>query len=124
MPRLELLDGPKVVHGPLLVARTAEHLGVELGAGVEEVGTVVDEVLFEDRAFVLEMDNLRFQFDDSDVELIHGVRVHWALSRVGGRGVELAGGVERGERSLERDEDGGGDRRRALREQQGGNVTL
>lgn len=53
MPRLKLLDRPKVVHDPLVVARTVEHLRVELCAGVEKVRAVVDEVLFEGRAFVL-----------------------------------------------------------------------
>lgn len=101
MPRLELLDRPKVVHGPLLVARTAEHLGVELCAGVEEIRAVVDEVLFEGGAFVPEINDLCFQFDGPGVELVHGVRrIHWGLNRVGGRGVEFAGGVERGERPL------------------------
>ena len=111
MPRLKLLDGPKVVHGLLLMACTAEHLRVELGASVEEVRAVVDEVLFEGRVFVLEISELRFHLHDSCVELVNRVWTRWVFERVGGRCVELAGGVKRGERHFERDENGGGDPR-------------
>lgn len=48
MPRLELLDGPKVAHGRSLVTCVTEHLQVELRAGVEDVRAVVDELLFVD----------------------------------------------------------------------------
>jgi 5-methylthioribose kinase len=47
---------------------------LEFSAGVEEVRTVVDEVLFKGGAFVLEINKLGFQFNDSSVELVHGDR--------------------------------------------------
>ena len=68
MPRLELLDGPKVVHGSLLAARTAEHLRVELC-------TQVDEALFEGGVLALEMDGLRAQFNHPSVELVHEIHI-------------------------------------------------
>ena len=79
MPRLELLDGPKVVHGSLLVARTTEHLQVEPCAGIEEVRAVVNEVLFEGGVLVSKMHKLSFQFGDPGVELVHGIRIHSGL---------------------------------------------
>lgn len=112
--RLKFLDGPKVVHGVLLVTRTAEHLRVEFSASVEEVGTVVDKVLFEGGAFVLEIRNLCLQRDDSCVELLHRVLVNRALNGIGRRAVELTGGIERGQGMLERNKDRGSDPCRPL----------
>lgn len=68
------------------------------------------------------MNELCFQFDYPGVELVYVVRIHWALNRVSGRGVDLVDGAGRGERPL--DEDGGGDSRRTWLGQQGGDITL